>query len=109
MQSCVGDTRNKSYTADTNHHHAPQNPTPAIPLSLSRAYSLSSLHLFISFSFSLSPVLKYLCKPLEGKGNQNTLPDAAVIGIESMMDTRLQPSNFSASVKGWDNGIRDRL
>lgn len=100
MQSCVGDIGNKSYTADTNHHHAPQNPTPAIPLSLSRAYSLSSLHLFISFSFSLSPVLKYLCKPLAGKGNQNTLPDAAVIGIESMMDTRLQPSNFSASVKG---------
>lgn len=28
------------------------------------------------------------------------LPDEAVIGIESVIDTRLQPSNFSASVKG---------
>lgn len=98
MQSCVGDTGHKSYRADTSHHHVLQIPTPAIPLSLTRA--LSCLHLFISFWFSLPPILKYLCKPLAGKGNQNILPDAAVTGIESVMDTRLQPSNFSASVKG---------
>lgn len=57
------------------------------------------IYSFLSDSLSLSS-LQYLCKTLAGKGNQNTLPDAAVTGIESVMDRKLQPSYFSASVKG---------